>query len=99
MLGGDFSASEKGDKDIDSKRTRGGNSKNVVRSAASVNVADGGEVENLEIQSVVDNEANTEFVRRSLLTKGAIVDTAKGKVRITSRPGQSGNVNGVLVEE
>ncbi|MFH1511592.1 MAG: 30S ribosomal protein S8e, partial [Candidatus Woesearchaeota archaeon] len=33
----------------------------------------------------------------NIITKGTIVDTDKGKVRITSRPGQDGTLNGVLV--
>jgi small subunit ribosomal protein S8e len=32
------------------------------------------------------------------MTKGAVVETAKGKVKITSRPGQVGVLQGVLVK-
>jgi len=50
-----------------------------------------------KIKSIVENPANPQFVRRNIITKGAIVDTAKGKVKITSRPGQQGSLSGVLV--
>lgn len=50
-----------------------------------------------DIETVVENPANTQYVRRNLLTKGTIVQTNKGKAKITSRPGQSGYLNAVLV--
>lgn len=50
------------------------------------------------IQSVVDNTANPNFIRRNIITKGALVATKVGTVRITSRPGQVGSVCGVLVK-
>lgn len=49
------------------------------------------------IKTVTENPANIHYVRRNILTKGAVVDTDKGKVRITSRPGQAGTLSGVLV--
>ncbi len=50
------------------------------------------------IKAVVENGANRHFVRRNIITKGAVVETAKGKVRITSRPGQVGDLHGILVK-
>lgn len=49
------------------------------------------------IKNLVENPANAQYVRRNLITKGSIVETGKGKVKITSRPGQTGSLNGVLV--
>ena len=49
------------------------------------------------IKVVVENPANRNFIRRNILTKGTVVDTDLGKVRITSRPGQVGSLSGVLV--
>ncbi len=51
-----------------------------------------------KINSVVDNPANKNYVRRNIMTKGTIIDTDKGKARITSRPGQEGTINAVLIE-
>lgn len=98
-IGSQFSAPEVGEKRIEKRRTRGGNQKNVVKRSETVNLAVDGEVKNVEIQSVEDNPANPNFVRRSLLTKGTIVSTSEGKAKITSRPGQDGVVNAHLVEE
>lgn len=50
------------------------------------------------IKTVTENPANIHYVRRNILTKGAVVDTDKGKVKITSRPGQAGALSGVLVK-
>jgi small subunit ribosomal protein S8e len=51
----------------------------------------------VKITSVIENPANRHYVRRNILTKGTIVETEKGKARITSRPGQTGSLAGVLV--
>lgn len=97
-LGSEFAAPELGDKRIVKRRTRGGNQKQVTKRAEEVNVATEDGVKRLKIQSVEDNEANPNFVRRSLLTKGTVIQTADGKARITSRPGQDGVINAELLE-
>ena len=50
-----------------------------------------------EIISVVENQANIHYVRRNILNKGAIIETKLGKAKVTSRPGQTGIVNAVLL--
>jgi len=57
-----------------------------------------GKVEKANILNVVDNPCDPNYVRRNILTKGAIIETDKGQVRITSRPGKDGVVNGILIE-
>jgi|TARA_B100000530_G_scaffold18851_1_gene12547 small subunit ribosomal protein S8e len=49
------------------------------------------------ITNVVENASNPNYVRRNILTKGAIIETDKGRVRITSRPGHDGVINGILL--
>jgi small subunit ribosomal protein S8e len=61
-------------------------------------VADGGETVEAEIEDVVENPANPNYVRRNIVTKGAIIETTAGRARVTSRPGQNGQVNAVLME-
>ncbi len=53
----------------------------------------------VRILSVVENPANPHFVRRNVITKGAIIDTELGKARVTSRPAKNGMVNAVLVKQ
>ncbi|MBU1111671.1 MAG: 30S ribosomal protein S8e [archaeon] len=79
-------------------RTLGDNKKSFLLSCNVVNVAGkDGKVKKVTIKNVVENKANPHLVRRNVLTKGAIVETELGKVRITSRPGQEATINGVLV--
>jgi small subunit ribosomal protein S8e len=51
-----------------------------------------------KITTVTGNPANINYVRRNIITKGAILQTSAGKARVTSRPGQHGAINAVLVE-
>ncbi len=48
---------------------------------------------------VVRNPANVDYQRRGVITKGAIIETELGQARVTSRPGQDGVVNAILVEK
>lgn len=50
------------------------------------------------IETVIDNTANKHYVRRNILTKGSVIRTSMGTARVTSRPGQDGVVNAVLIE-
>jgi small subunit ribosomal protein S8e len=49
------------------------------------------------INSVIDSPADKNFIRRNIITKGAIISTSKGNAKVTSRPGQDGIVSAVLV--
>ncbi len=50
-----------------------------------------------KVKAVVECPSNRHYVRRNIMVRGAIVQTEKGRARITSRPGQDGTVNAVLV--
>lgn len=65
-----------------------------------VNVTDPktGKTQKTTMTTEVDNRANKNYIRRNILTRGAVVLTELGKAKITSRPGQDGEVNAVLVE-
>ncbi len=49
------------------------------------------------IKTVDECPANRHFVRRNILVKGAVITTEAGKAKVTSRPGQDGTVNAVLI--
>ena len=51
----------------------------------------------VKIITIVDNPSNRNFIRRNIMNKGAIIKTELGNARITSRPGQEGNVNAILI--
>ena len=69
--------------------------------ALSTNVAqlsENGETTEVDIENVVENPSNVNYVRRNIVTKGAVIETSEGRARVTSRPGQPGQVNAVLIE-
>jgi small subunit ribosomal protein S8e len=80
-------------------RGRGGNMKIKVLSEKQVCVTDPktGKTEKTEVVRVVKNPANIDYDRRGVITKGAVVETSLGQARITSRPGQHGILNAVLI--
>lgn len=91
---------------IDKRKTklckvRGGKIKAKLLSADYVNISSPGtdKMKKVKIISVKDNAANPHYIRRNILTKGAIIETEIGLARVTSRPGQDGIINAVLVEE
>ncbi|MEE9322972.1 MAG: 30S ribosomal protein S8e, partial [Candidatus Aenigmarchaeota archaeon] len=100
-MGSEFLETRIGKINIKAKRSRGGNEKLKLLSTSKMNVADPKtkKVKRVKIVSVEKNPANPHFVRRNVITEGAIVKTEIGSARVTSRPGQDGIVNGVLVEE
>ena len=80
-------------------RTRGGNRKVRVLSSETANLVDPKtkKYEQVKIKTILENPANRHFIRRNIITKGCVVETEKGKAKITSRPGQDGTVNAVLI--
>ena len=89
------------DKDVRvAVRVRGGNVKVRARRVAYAVVSDPktGVSRKARILAVVDTPANREYARRGIIVKGAIIDTEVGRARVTSRPGQDGVVNAVLIE-
>ncbi len=88
-----------GERKVKVTRVRGAGIKKALMSAKFVNVYDSKtkKYSKLEVKTILENTANRHFVRRNIVTKGAVVETEKGKVKITSRPGQEAVLNGVLI--
>jgi len=80
-------------------RGRGGNIKIKILSEKQVCVTDPktGKTEKTEIVRVVKNPTNVDYNRRGVITKGAVVETPLGQAKVTSRPGQHGVLNAVLI--
>ncbi len=76
-------------------RVRGANKKTVMLKGKIINIAG----QKLEIKNVLETPSNRFLARQNILTKGTIVETTKGKARITNRPSQEGMINGILVGE
>ena len=90
-----------GEDEKEIKRTRGGNHKIKVKYISKANVYDPKtqKYQVVALKTEKENPANRNFARMNILTKGAIVDTEVGSIRITSRPGQHGLVNAVLLHK
>ena len=82
-------------------RRRGGNMKVRLVRTDWVNVSDPstGETKKVEIRRVLTSPSNVDYDRRGVMTKGTLLETPLGTARVTSRPGQSGVLNAILVPE
>lgn len=81
-------------------RTRGANRKVRVLGAEFANVLDPktSATKRVKILTVKANPSNPHFVTRNILTRGATIETELGLAKVTSKPGQHGVVNAVLLE-
>jgi len=82
-------------------RTKGANRKTRAKTIDIAYVVDqnNNKTTKTEIISVVENQANIHYVRRNIINKGAIIETKLGKAKVTSRPGQCGTINAVLLSK
>lgn len=84
-----------------SKRTRGGNKKSFLLKSKYVNVLEKGKKNSkkIKIKNVVKTPSNRFLARQNIITKGTILETPEGMVKVTNRPSQEGIVNGIFVKE
>ncbi|QGA82151.1 30S ribosomal protein S8e [Halomicrobium sp. LC1Hm] len=97
-LGNESTETTVGDQKLKTVDARGNTEKFRAVTTDVASVADGGEVVEATIEDVVENASDPNYARRNIVTKGAIVETSEGQARVTSRPGQDGQVNAVLIE-
>ncbi len=83
------------------KKTVGGNKKIFLLKIDSVNILNKGKTKAVKakIKNVLETPSNRFLARQNIITKGTIIETDKGKVKITNRPSQEGVLNGILIEE
>jgi len=99
-IGGEFSETELGEHEVKHKDVRGSGDKVALQQTETVSVSqEDGSTAEAAIEAVIENPANPDYVRRDIITKGTVVRTSEGRVRITSRPGQNGSLSGVAVED
>jgi small subunit ribosomal protein S8e len=82
-----------------STRGYGGNIKIKVLDDKYASVTDvkSGKTEKTDIINVVRNPANVDYNRRGVITKGAEIETGLGMAKVTSRPGNDGVINAILM--
>ena len=97
--GSPFTATKVGEKDIRELRAGRGNTKKVkLKHVAFANVLQkDGKVKKAKIRTVIETPDNRHYARQNVITKGAVIDTELGKVKVTNRVGQDGVVNGKLL--
>ncbi len=98
-LGREPSFTKLGKKRVHVIRGRSDNRKRRMLSADTANLYDpkNKSFKQIKIKTITDNPANRHFIRRNIMTKGSVIDTELGKAKITSRPGQDGVINAVLI--
>jgi len=99
QLGREPTETQVGERDVRVLDSRGNTEKARALTTDKASVAIDGETVEATIENVVENPANPNYVRRNIITKGALIETDKGTARVTSRPGQNGLVNAVIEDE
>lgn len=89
-----------GEKRKKTTQVRGGKQKTRLLSVDTVNLYDPKKKKHVQakVENVLENPSNQNYVRRNILTKGAIIETNKGKAKVTGRPGQENHVNATLIK-
>ena len=80
------------------RKVRGKNVKTAIKTIGTVNLVIDSKAKRIKILKVLENATNNDYQRRGIISKGAILETAEGKCRVMSRPGQHGVVNAVLIK-
>jgi small subunit ribosomal protein S8e len=73
--------------------------KTVLLSSNTINVIVNKKSKKAKIKNVLETPSNRFLARQNILTKGTIIETDLGKVKVTNRPSQEGSIQGVLLEE
>ncbi len=79
-------------------KVRGGATKTVLLRGETINLLVKGKNKVAKITNILETPSNRFLARQNIITKGTIVQTSEGKAKVTNRPTQEGNINGVLVE-
>ena len=96
---------EEGEVERFGKKGLGNTKKTKLRLEKQVTAteAGSGKARRFDIITVVENKADEQFARRNIITKGAVLKVKDGNgetfVKVTSRPGQSGNVSGIIIKD
>ncbi|NLL94500.1 MAG: 30S ribosomal protein S8e [Thermoplasmatales archaeon] len=98
-IGREKSHTRVGPQTVKKFRGRGGGEKRGLLAADYANVInkETNVVSRVKIVGVKVNPADPNYVQRNIINKGATIVTEIGDAVVTSRPGQDGTVNAVLV--
>jgi small subunit ribosomal protein S8e len=87
--------------DIVTRKVRGGSTKAAFKTADFANITDPNSNKTIrsKILRVTKNFANKDYERRGVISKGALIETEAGLARVSSRPGQHGIVNAIIIKK
>jgi len=99
-LGREPSFTKVGETERRALRTLGGNRKLLLLKEQYANIYNPEDktTKKLKILTVKENNADPHYVQRNIMNKGTLISTEQGNARITSRPGQNGIINAILVK-
>ncbi len=98
FVGGVFTATKVGETEKRQlKRARGNVKKVKLKVAKFANVLTKDGMKKVAVRTVLETPDNRHHARQNIITKGAVIDTEIGKVKVTNRVGQDGVVNGKLL--
>ncbi|SDJ72306.1 small subunit ribosomal protein S8e [Halovenus aranensis] len=97
-LGSEPTETQVGESKLKTVDARGGTTKVRAITADTVSIATDDGVVAADVTNVVENPADPNYARRNIITRGAVIETSEGTARVTSRPGQDGQINAVLEE-
>ncbi len=81
------------------KRSMGGKKRTLLLKDKIVNIMDNKKAKKAEIKNVLETPSNRFLARQNIITKGTVVETDMGNVKITNKPSQEGVINGILIKE
>ncbi|MEK6915871.1 MAG: 30S ribosomal protein S8e [Nanoarchaeota archaeon] len=79
-------------------RTKGGHKRVILLKSNKANLVSGKKTEQVEIKNVLQTPQDIFLARQNRLIKGAVIETSKGKAKITNRPSREGVINAILIE-
>jgi small subunit ribosomal protein S8e len=97
-LGGQKRVVKLGEKKTKKIKILGGKRKLVSLMQNKINVMIKGKSKVTNITNVLETPSDRFLARQNILVKGAVVETPLGKARITNRPSQEGQVQGMIIE-
>ena len=90
---------KEGKEEREVRKTKGGIIKTKGKAVAFANlIGADGKAKKVKILNVLETPSNRHYARENVMVRGAVIETEAGKAIVTSRPGQQGNVNAIMMK-
>jgi small subunit ribosomal protein S8e len=100
-IGGEAAETKLAERKVEKSIGMGGSVKTRLLQDAFANVTDPrtNTTKKAKITQVLKNAASIDYQRRGIISRGAVIKTELGEAVVTSRPGQDGMINALLVKK